>query len=209
MKEIPMPATKVSKHILVVEDDPSVAMVLKARLQSMGHQVAVERTGREGLAAASARVPGLIILDLKLPDMSGFDVCAELRRIHGPWIPILILTALDQPHEKIKGYACGADAYLTKPYNPQEFLKTVSLLTGAGGSMDDYPVESPDPAERAFFGVDEAARRFGVNTTTIYRLARKGRLPGFKIGSQWRFSAETIRRWTAGNRGDAASESAS
>lgn len=196
-----MTPDKISKRIVVVEDDPSIAMVLKARLQSMGHQVVIEKTGRGGLAAVAAgRAPDLVILDLMLPDMSGFEVCMELRRVHGPWVPIIILTALDQPHEKVKGYACGADAYLTKPYNPQEFLRTVSLLTGTAGPNDETPADPDEWNQSAFFGVDEAAKRFGVNTTTIYRLARKGRIPGFKIGSQWRFSAETLRRWTNENR---------
>jgi excisionase family DNA binding protein len=196
-----MVPAKISKHILVVEDDPSVALVLKTRLQSMGHQVVVEPTGRGGLATASAgRLPDLILLDLMLPDISGFDVCAELRRVHGPWMPILMLTALDQPREQMKGFACGADAYLTKPYNPAELVKTVSLLLGEESSAAPMPAASAEVFDQTFFGVEEAAKRFGVNATTIYRLARKGRLPGFKIGSQWRFSSEALQAWMAGKR---------
>lgn len=197
-----MVPAKISKHILVVEDDSSVALVLKTRLQSMGHRVTVEGTGKRGLAAAAdGRVPDLIILDLMLPDMSGFDVCTELRRVHGPWIPILMLTALDQPREQMKGFACGADAYLTKPYNPPDLLKTVSLLLGGASPV---PVTAPPAStgafDRSFLGVEEAAKHFGVNATTIYRLARKGRIPGFKIGSQWRFSFEALQAWMAERR---------
>jgi len=119
------------KRILVVEDEVPLARMVKWELESAGVSVHTETTGKAGLTYALEHRPDLIILDLRLPDLNGYEVCRELRKLSTPWTtPILMLTAMDQPIDQLRGYAHGADAYMTKPFEPAELLKTVSLLLG-------------------------------------------------------------------------------
>ncbi len=128
-----------SKRILLVEDEPDVAGLLKARLELHGYEVHVEDKGRAALEDARALRPDLVILDLMLPDMDGYAVSEALRRHYRSWsvpsefqrtwsVPILMLTARDQPRDKLRGYGAGADAYLTKPYDAGELLSTIAQL---------------------------------------------------------------------------------
>ena len=117
------------EQILIVEDDRDMAEVLKTRLRSVGFGVHAENRGREALSYASEHQPDLVILDLKLPDMSGYEVCKTLRKLYDTWSPpILMLTGMSEPIDQLRGFAYGADAYLTKPYEPTELVKTISFL---------------------------------------------------------------------------------
>ncbi len=118
-----------SKRILVVEDEKDVAGLLRARLEANGYGVHVEETGRDALKDAQATRPDLVILDLMLPDMNGYAVCEELRMRYSSWaLPVLMLTAKDQPRDQLRGYSSGADAYLTKPYDAKELLSVIAEL---------------------------------------------------------------------------------
>jgi len=120
-----------SKHILIVEDNESLARMVKMSLESMGYTAHTETQGKSALTYVAERQPDLVILDINLPDCSGLQVARELRRLHHPWaIPILMLTINDKPVDQLKGFAHGADAYLTKPFNSTELLETVALLMG-------------------------------------------------------------------------------
>ena len=117
------------KRVLVVEDERDVACLLKDRLNSLGYQVHVEEKGRAALAYAAQNRPDLVVLDLMLPDTSGEIICKELRKIYLPWgVAVLMLTAKDRPLDKLRGFAFGADAYMTKPYEFHELADTLSLL---------------------------------------------------------------------------------
>ena len=119
------------KKILVVEDEEQMAELLTERLTSAGYQVHTATSGKAGLSYAAEHKPDLVILDLKLPDIHGYEVCKELRKLSNPWVqPILMLTALAQPIDQLRGFARGADAYLTKPFDSNELLKTVAILLG-------------------------------------------------------------------------------
>ena len=119
------------EKILIVEDDAGVSGALKVRLASAGYLPQVVADGQAAVRAAATDPPDLVILDLKLPDMHGSEVCRLLRRQFEPWeLPVLILTGSYSPKTKLEGFATGADAYLTKPYQPAELLKTVRLLLG-------------------------------------------------------------------------------
>ncbi len=178
------------KNILVIEDDKTLAKAIKLRLETAGFRVVTENQGLPALTFAAEHPLDLVILDIKLPDINGFDVCARLRKLHGPWLPILMLTGMDKPVDQIKGFSHGADAYLTKPYKPVELLKTVELLLGSDAGRPKAP-------DRSYLSIEDVARRFGVNTTTVYRLAQRGALPGFKVGAQWRFSLDLLESWMA------------
>ena len=117
------------KRILVVEDDQPLADVLRLMLESKGFEVHTELRGTKALVYAADHPVHLAILDLKLPDLSGYEVCKQLRRIYHLWeLPIVMLSALDEPLDQLRGFAHGADAYLTKPCESAELLKTINLL---------------------------------------------------------------------------------
>ena len=119
------------KQILVVEDEADMAELLKERLKAAGYQVHTAASGKAGLSSAAEHQPDLVILDLMLPDLHGYEVCKELRKLSNPWVqPILMLTAMSQPIDQLRGFARGADAYLTKPFDSNELLKTVAVLLG-------------------------------------------------------------------------------
>lgn len=118
-------------RILIVEDEAAVAEVLRRRLVSLGFEVHTEATAQRALGYVAEHELDLVILDLRLPDRSGLQVCQELRKRFNRWdLPVLMLTGMDQPIDQLRGFACGADAYLTKPYEPRELIKTIALLLG-------------------------------------------------------------------------------
>ncbi len=117
--------------ILVIEDEPALAKFLTWQLEEVGFDVHAELTGAGGLRYAADHRPDLVILDLMLPDLHGYHVCRELRKLFAPWtVPILIVTAMDRPIDQLRGFAFGTDAYLTKPYKSPELMETVELLLG-------------------------------------------------------------------------------
>lgn len=112
--------------ILIIEDEKDMARGLKDILELEGYEVSTAATGREGLQALSRTEPDCIILDLMLPDLSGYDVCEQIRKRYNT--PILMLTARAQDHDKILGLKVGADDYLTKPFSVGELLARVMAL---------------------------------------------------------------------------------
>ena len=111
-------------RILVVEDEPGIAFALEADLRGEGHDVAVAATGDKALEIARAGAYDLVLLDVMLPGMDGFEVCRELRR-GGVRTPIIMLTARAQEAEKVMGLELGADDYVTKPFSPRELRARV------------------------------------------------------------------------------------
>ncbi len=117
------------RRVLIVEDEIDAAKVLTTRLEAAGFEVQVATTGAEGLSCALEQTPDLAILDVQLPDIDGYQVCQKLRQFCEPAVvPILMLTGMNQPADQVTGFSHGADAYLTKPYEADELLRTVHLL---------------------------------------------------------------------------------
>jgi two-component system, OmpR family, alkaline phosphatase synthesis response regulator PhoP len=110
--------------VLVVEDDPTLRLGLQKTLRSAGFQVATAKTGAEGLEAALARRPDLVLLDVMLPGMNGFEICEELRR-NDPDLPILMVTAKGEEQDRVRGLRLGADDYIVKPFGIAELLARV------------------------------------------------------------------------------------
>ena len=113
--------------ILLIEDDLAVARSLRKGLEREGYEVVWRSLGEEGIAYAQKRPPHLIILDVRLPDGSGFDFCRRMRQ-KGMHQPILILTAQSEEIDKILGLEIGADDYMTKPFSLRELLTRIRVL---------------------------------------------------------------------------------
>lgn len=121
----------VKKRILVVDDERDLVEMLQLRLEAQGYEVLAAYDGEEGLRKAQTEKPDLVLLDLMLPKMDGYKVCGLLKRdTRYSKIPIVIFTARAQETDEKLGLECGADAYLTKPFEPQALLSKIQELIG-------------------------------------------------------------------------------
>ena len=121
--------------ILIVEDEYAVARGIQYALQQEGYQVAVSRSGEEGLDFALREGPDLVLLDVRLPGIDGFEVLRRLR-MNGSKAPVLILTARDDQMDKVVGLELGADDYMTKPFGLPELMSRIkALLRRAYGDL--------------------------------------------------------------------------
>jgi len=108
-------------RVLVVEDDSDISTLLKIYFESEGYSVVTAERGEAALEACRHQLPSVIVLDIMLPDMDGYDVCRELRNtLRTSHIPIIFLTQKDERSDKIKGLELGADDYITKPFDVEE-----------------------------------------------------------------------------------------
>jgi two-component system alkaline phosphatase synthesis response regulator PhoP len=112
--------------ILVVDDEPNILELSKLYLQQEGYQVEGVGNGSDALSIMGTGKPSLIVLDLMLPDMDGFEVCRQIRKKSD--VPILMLTARKEDVDKIVGLELGADDYITKPFNPRELVARVKAI---------------------------------------------------------------------------------
>jgi two-component system catabolic regulation response regulator CreB len=124
--------TVTRQTILVVEDEQAIAETITYALQTEGFTPLWKSSGREALAVAKLQPVALVVLDVGLPDMSGFDVCRELQKLGAP--PVIFLTARSGEVDKIVGLELGADDYLAKPFSPRELTARVrAILRRANG----------------------------------------------------------------------------
>jgi DNA-binding response OmpR family regulator len=141
---------------MVVDDDDAVASVVVSYLHRAGHATRRVADGAEALDAVTARQPDLMVLDVMLPGLDGLEVC---RRVRASWpqLPVVMLTALAEPDDRIAGLELGADDYVTKPFSPRELvLRVESVLRRSG----DAPQPVPSRVLTAgSLRVDVAARR--------------------------------------------------
>jgi DNA-binding response OmpR family regulator len=126
-----------SATILIVEDEYAVARGVQYALQQEGYDVTIARNGEEGLEFATQRAPDLVILDVRLPGIDGFETLRRLR-LAGSKAPVLMLTARDDEVDKVVGLEMGADDYLTKPFGLRELMSRIkALLRRAYGELSD------------------------------------------------------------------------
>lgn len=118
-------------RILIVEDDEGIMLGLEENLRSAGYEVLTASDGTKALSLAMDAVPDLIILDIMLPGMSGFEVCRELRA-KGRSTPIVMLTARQDEFDKLHGFETGADDYVTKPFSIKELMARVKAILQRG-----------------------------------------------------------------------------
>jgi two-component system, OmpR family, alkaline phosphatase synthesis response regulator PhoP len=149
-------------RILLVEDEEALAEGLRVNLHRKQYEVDVANDGRTGLASAQARRYDLILLDIRLPEIDGFEVCQRLRQ-DGNFTPILMLTARNQPDDVVYGLKLGADDYVTKPFDLAELLARIEGLLRRHEwwrqeREDSDPPEPEDaPASAAAEAPDDAA----------------------------------------------------
>jgi two-component system, OmpR family, KDP operon response regulator KdpE len=112
-------------HILVIDDEPQILRALRTILQAKQYKVTVASRGEEGITLAATQLPDVVILDLSLPDMDGFQVCERLRE----WtqVPIIVLSVRDSERDKVLALDKGADDYLTKPFGIEELLARIRV----------------------------------------------------------------------------------
>ena len=112
------------KTVLIVEDEKSIVDILRFNLEKEGYETLTAYDGEAGLSMARERHPDVILLDVMLPKMLGFDVCRALRE-QGDNVPVIILTAREEEDDKVRGLEIGADDYITKPFSMRELMARV------------------------------------------------------------------------------------
>jgi two-component system, OmpR family, response regulator ResD len=117
-------------EILIVDDEPGIVRLISMYLEREGFQTACARTGAEALSAVETGNPALVVLDVMLPDIDGWEVCREIRRSSD--VPIIMLTARESDEDKIVGLEIGADDYVTKPFVPRELVARVKAILRRG-----------------------------------------------------------------------------
>ena len=127
------------KTVLVVEDDEAMMLGLEENLKFEGYQVLTAMNGEDGLKLAMEKKPDLILLDIVLPRMTGYQVCRSLRE-SGSAVPVIMLTARGEEVDKITGFDMGADDYVTKPFSIKELLARVNALVKRADKRTDSGV---------------------------------------------------------------------
>ena len=130
------------KKILIVEDESSISDFVKLELEYEGYQVSIKEDGREGLKEALENDYDLIILDIMLPSMNGFEICRRLKREKNT--PIIMLIAKDSVTDKVNGLQIGADDYIPKPFAIEELLARINAIFRRVDSLDNHIVKFKD-----------------------------------------------------------------
>src|SRR6187431_887274 len=150
--------------ILVVDDDPNVQRLLQYTLKQEGYEVVSAVDGAEGFRLWASELPDLILLDVMLPKLDGYQVAQKIRaeESEGSHIPIIMLTAEREVEQKVRGLRAGADDYLIKPFHPAELLARIKSLLARFAPRDALLARPPMGRILAFYGA-----KGGVGTTTI------------------------------------------
>ncbi len=127
------------ERVLVVDDDESTVQLVAVTLSRAGYEVLTARSGEEALSVMRYEPPNLMVLDLMLPGMDGFDVCREVRRTSS--LPILILTARTDEIDRVVAFEIGADDYVMKPFSPRELAERIKAILRRSRSVGPAPVE--------------------------------------------------------------------
>ncbi len=149
--------------ILLVDDEPSITELARMYLERDGYRIHEAADGESALETAEKQKPALIVLDVMLPKVDGFDVCRRLRSA-GNDVPIIMLTARDEDIDKILGLELGADDYLTKPFNPRELVARVKAILRRSESKKD---SDGKPIHRGDLTIDPVSREARLVSRTL------------------------------------------
>jgi len=181
--------TSPESRVLVVDDEPDIVALVAYHLAKSGYGVSTATTGADALDKARSEQPAAVVLDLMLPDMSGFDVLEKLRNDEGlESIAVLMLTAKRDEPDRIRGLSLGADDYLTKPFSPQELILRIGAILRRVGHRD-RGLHDVLTLDGGGLTIDRTAHRVNVGnqeidlTPTEFKLLlllaeRKGRVQG-------------------------------
>ena len=158
--------------LLFIEDDDAIRLALSLALEDEGYEVRQAPDGRSGLALFQEREPDLVLLDLRLPDLSGFDVCRQLRS--GSIVPIIIVTAQTDTYDLVAGLEAGADDYVTKPVVPKELAARIRAALRRVHLHHEASAASPSAAR---FGDIELRREQGIVLKGGTELNHQDRVP--------------------------------
>lgn len=153
--------------VLLIDDEPFYNKLLSRPMQDAGHEFDYCKTGKDGLALISAKIPDVIIVDLLLPDIPGFEILTRLRRDSKfNHIPVIIITAKSELGDKLKAFELGADDYLIKPFQPEELVARMRILARRGRAMQIVSqMEKSDDTLTTIVAVHSL--RGGVGTTSV------------------------------------------
>lgn len=163
-----MPPTDDRQRVLIVEDEPNIASFARMYLEAAGFEVSVATRGDTGLemALSSQPAPHLVVLDLMLPGIDGLEVTKRLR--HEGNLPIIVLTARDDPVDRVVGLELGADDYITKPFNPRELVARVrAVLRRMNGAGNDHGAPVAATIEADTLRIEVGAREVYVDDEQI------------------------------------------
>ena len=154
-------------RVLLIDDEPFYHKLLSRPMKEAGHEFDYSKTGKDGLVMISARTPDVIIIDLLLPDIHGFDILTRLRRDSKfNHIPVIVITAKNELGDKLKAFELGADDYLIKPFQPEELVARMRILARRGRAMQIISqMEKSDEALTTVVAVHSL--RGGVGTTSV------------------------------------------
>jgi len=150
-----------SARVLVVDDDPTIAEVVGDYLRDAGLESRHAADGPSGLSLAEAWQPDIVVLDLMLPGIDGLEVCRRLRTAQDGQrpVPVIMLTALGEETERVRGLETGADDYVTKPFSPRELTLRVQAVLRRAGEAGAVVTGPPAALRAGRYEVDAAARR--------------------------------------------------
>ncbi len=199
-----MPASTV----LIIEDDPDILHLVEINLEAAGIRALTADEGQEGLNLARTQHPDLIVLDIMLPDIDGFEVCRELKRDRRTTaIPVIMLTARSQEVDRIVGLELGADDYVVKPFSPRELLLRIRAVLKRAAPAPEPDPERENCLEHLGLRVDVMAHtvtiddaELGLTATEFKLLAellrRKGRVCTREglLNSVWGYEFEGYAR---------------
>lgn len=162
-------------QILVVEDETDLADLVAFNLREQGHEVTVAHTGANALAEVSRQRPDLVLLDVMLPDISGFEVCRRLRRSGDTTrLPVIMLTAKAEEVDRIVGFEVGADDYVVKPFSPRELTLRVDAILRRVGPQAH--ADGPQVLSIGALRIDVPAHRVEIDGEEITLTALEFRL---------------------------------
>jgi two-component system KDP operon response regulator KdpE len=162
--------------ILIVDDEPAIARLARARLIQDGYAVTTATTGAEALVSIDEDRPDLVVLDVMMPGMDGFEVLRRIRTSHDTaQLPVILLTARTSDADKLLGLHGGADDYMTKPFNPDELSARIAAVIrrsiGAVGASTQAALVYPPAGDRPEVRIDLEQRRITLGGTEV-RLSR-------------------------------------
>jgi two-component system KDP operon response regulator KdpE/two-component system response regulator VicR len=127
-------------QILAVDDEPRYLRVLHRCLETAGYGVQMARSAKDALEQIAVSKPDIVLMDVKMPTMTGFDACRQIREFST--VPIILITALNSTQDRIYGLECGADDFVTKPYNYEELLARIKAILRRTGKIPEKPQKS-------------------------------------------------------------------